>query len=62
VKVAIGGADATVQYTASAGDTMPGALQVNALIPLGIASGDCVPIVLTIGRTRSQDGVTLAVK
>ncbi len=62
VTLKIDGADAAVQDAVSAPDMMPGVLLVTALVPQGILPGDSVPIVLTIGATHSQDGVTFAVK
>jgi uncharacterized protein (TIGR03437 family) len=37
-------------------------LQVNARIPADVARGTNVPVVITVGNTASQSGVTLAIK
>ncbi len=62
VSVDIGGQQASVQYAGAAPGLMPGVLQVNALIPSGVAAGAAVPVHITVGGVRSQDGVTLAVR
>jgi uncharacterized protein (TIGR03437 family) len=62
VSVDIGGQPAAVQYAGAAPGLMPGVLQVNAQIPSGVSAGSSVPVHITVGGTRSQDGVTLAVR
>ena len=62
VGVTIGGLDATVTFAGSAPGAMGGLFQVNAIVPAGTASGPAVPIVLTVGSARGQNGVTIAVK
>jgi len=57
-KVTIGGVEAAVESTMSAA----GVLQLNAAIPRDIASSGSVPVMLTIGGTHTQDGVTIAVQ
>jgi uncharacterized protein (TIGR03437 family) len=37
-------------------------LQVNARIPADVVRGTSVPVVITVGNTPSQAGVTLAIK
>jgi uncharacterized protein (TIGR03437 family) len=37
-------------------------LQINAVVPAGIAPGDTVPVEMTIGGVTSAAGVTLAVR
>lgn len=61
VTVSIGGMDAPVQYAGSAPDAVSGLLQVNALVPAGVAPGSSVSIVLKIGGAESPAGVTIAV-
>jgi uncharacterized protein (TIGR03437 family) len=62
VKVAIGGVDASVIFAGAAPDAVSGLLQVNAIVPPGTTPGSAVPIVLTIGSSRSQDNTTIALK
>lgn len=62
VTVRIGGVPATVQYQGAAPGIVQGVLQINAVIPNGIVTGDTVPIELTIGEVSSPAGVTLAVR
>jgi uncharacterized protein (TIGR03437 family) len=35
--------------------------QINAVVPAGVAQGDAVPVIVTIGRQSSQT-VTIAVR
>jgi uncharacterized protein (TIGR03437 family) len=35
---------------------------VNAVVPQGVTAGPAVPITVTVGSARSQDGVTIAVQ
>jgi uncharacterized protein (TIGR03437 family) len=58
----IGGKPARVLYAGAAPGFVEGLLQVNCLVPKEIASGYSVPVVLKIGPSSSQDGVTIAVK
>ena len=60
--VQIGGFDAQVLYAGGAPGLIAGVAQVNCLIPADAPSGPAVPIVLTVGPTSSQAGVTLAIK
>jgi uncharacterized protein (TIGR03437 family) len=62
VTVRIGGVPATVQYQGAAPGIVQGVIQINAVVPTGIATGDTVPIELTIGGVSSPAGVTLAVR
>jgi uncharacterized protein (TIGR03437 family) len=61
VTVMIGGKEATVVYAGAAPGLVAGALQVNAIVPADVLSGN-VPVVLKIGENNSQDGVTVAVE
>ncbi len=61
-KVTIGGVDAAVPYSGPAPDEIAGLVQINALVPSGIAPGAGVPISVAFGNSGSQDGVTIAVK
>lgn len=62
VVVRIGGVAAQVLYQGAAPGIVQGVLQINAVVPDGIAPGDTVPIELTIGGVTSPAGVTLAVR
>jgi uncharacterized protein (TIGR03437 family) len=62
VSVQIGGLDAKLQFAGAAPGLISGVLQVNALIPLDAPSGPALPVLLFIGQTGSQAGVTLAIK
>jgi len=59
--VLIGGMPANVLYIGAAPGLVAGAVQVNAQIPAGVASG-ALPVVLTIGLNNSQTGITVAVQ
>jgi len=61
VSLTIGGIPARVISAESSPGTVAGILQVEAIIPTGVATGP-VPVVLTVGTTNSQSGVTLNVK
>ena len=62
VAVTIGGHPARVTYAGGAPGLVSGVLQVNAVIPAGLPSGQ-QRIVLTIGRnSNSQQQVTVAVE
>jgi uncharacterized protein (TIGR03437 family) len=60
VTVQIGGQTATLMY---AGELPRGAgvMQINAVVPDGIALGDQVPVTLTVGSAQAQSGITMSV-
>ncbi|HLK66507.1 MAG TPA: IPT/TIG domain-containing protein [Bryobacteraceae bacterium] len=63
VTVLIGGQPATVSFAGlTPGD--PGLYQINAIVPSGIATGDAVPVVISVaGQTSPTDpAVTIAVR
>lgn len=60
VSVNIGGKQATVQ-AASAPGSVSGILLVNVTVPSGLQSGNA-PLVVTVGSSSSQSGVTLGLK
>jgi uncharacterized protein (TIGR03437 family) len=62
VTVMIGGVGAMVQYAGSATGEVEGLVQINAVVPLSLATVGSLPIELDIGNTGSQAGVTVAVK
>ena len=58
VTVTIGGLSAIMTSTKK----IAGVLQVDVRIPGGIQTGSAVPVVLQVGNTSSQAGVTIAVR
>ena len=62
VTVTIGGIGADVIYAGAAPLYVAGVLQVNARIPAAVTPGDAVPVVVTVGNSSSQAGVTIAVR
>jgi len=62
VSVSIGGIPATeITYAGAAPAMTAGAFQVNVRIPANVPSGD-VPIVLKVGDTASQAGLTISIR
>jgi uncharacterized protein (TIGR03437 family) len=62
VQVAIAGVAAKVTFADHAPAGVDGLFQVNAVVPPEAPAGTSVPIVLTVGPYRSQDGATIAVR
>jgi len=60
VAVTIGGLQAEVSFAGTA-PGFAGLLQVNARVPLGVAPGTAIPVVLHIGGVSSQPALTVAV-
>ena len=56
--VTIGGQSSTLTPTKKTA----GVIQVDAKIPGGIQTGSAVPVVVQVGNTSSQAGVTIAVR
>jgi uncharacterized protein (TIGR03437 family) len=52
----------SVQYAGSAGNSVAGLLQVNAVIPQAVTAGSAVPVTISVGGVPSQGGVTIAVQ
>ncbi len=61
VTATVGGVPATIQYAGSAPGLVYGVMQVNVLIPASVSSG-AQPVVVTVGTTNSQTGVTVAIQ
>ncbi len=61
VAVTIGGIAAQVQYAGAVPGQVAGLMQVNVVIPSGVTAGNAVPVVLTVGGTSSQSGITVAI-
>ncbi len=62
VTASVGGIPAEVLYAGSAPTMVAGFFQVNLKIPDNAPTGPAVPVVLMIGGTPSQDGLTIAVQ
>lgn len=61
VTVTIGGQPATVLYAGEAPGLVSGVLQVNAMVPAGLTTGN-QPVVITVGGASSPSVVTAAIK
>jgi uncharacterized protein (TIGR03437 family) len=61
VSVVIGGAAAPIEYAGAAPGQISGILQVNCRVPVQIAAGNSVPVILSVGEAASPP-VTVAVK
>jgi uncharacterized protein (TIGR03437 family) len=57
----LGGLTAEIVFRGQAPGTA-GVMQVNARIPQGVAPGNAVPVLLTIGGVPSQTGVTMSIR
>ena len=62
VSVTIGGQTVTPIYAGGAPGNVAGLMQVNVQIPSAIQTGSAVPVVVQVGNTSSQAGVTIAVR
>jgi uncharacterized protein (TIGR03437 family) len=62
VSVRIGGLEAQVLYAGAAPGLVAGVMQVNVVVPDGVAPGDAVPVIMTVDGNQSQPGITIAVK
>ncbi|MGH9630905.1 MAG: BACON domain-containing protein [Bryobacteraceae bacterium] len=62
VRVFISGQEARLEYAGSAPGLVSGAVQVNAVVPPGAASGGAIPVEIQIGGSPSQAGVTMAIR
>jgi uncharacterized protein (TIGR03437 family) len=58
----VGGQPAEVQYAGGAPGIVQGVVQVNLQIPAASPTGAAVPLVLQVGDSVSQPGITLAVQ
>jgi uncharacterized protein (TIGR03437 family) len=61
VSVNIDGKQAAVLYAGGVPTLAAGVIQVNAIIPADVATGN-IPITVTIGPNTSRDGVTIAIR
>ncbi len=62
VQAQLGGQTASVLYAGGSPGIVAGVIQVNLLIPPGTPTGAAVPLVLRIGDSVSQAGITLAIQ
>jgi uncharacterized protein (TIGR03437 family) len=62
VHATVGGQPAEVQYAGGAPGIVEGVIQVNLLIPAASQTGAAVPLVLQVGDSVSQPGITLAIR
>jgi uncharacterized protein (TIGR03437 family) len=62
VSVTIGGRILIPIYAGGAPGQVAGVMQINVAIPSGIESGTALPVVVQVGNTSSQTGVTIAVR
>jgi uncharacterized protein (TIGR03437 family) len=60
--VDIGGQAATVSYAGWVADSVAGLYQINATVPTKAASGNAIPVTVTVGGVSSQTGVTMAIQ
>jgi uncharacterized protein (TIGR03437 family) len=62
VQAMVGGQSADVLYAGGAPGFVEGVIQVNLRIPATGQTGSTVPLLLRIGDSNSQPGITLAIK
>ena len=62
VSVFIAGVQANVSYAGQAPGQAPGIFQINAFVPIDVASGAAVPITVRVGSGFSQFGVTVSIQ
>jgi uncharacterized protein (TIGR03437 family) len=60
VAVTIGGVAAEVKYAGGASGIIAGVMQVNVVVPQGVPGN--VPVVISVGGSASQPGVTVSVR
>jgi uncharacterized protein (TIGR03437 family) len=60
--VTIGGQSATVLAAQAPPGSIPGLIQLNVVVPMTVAAGPALPIVVTVGAIPSPAGLTMAVK
>jgi uncharacterized protein (TIGR03437 family) len=62
VQATVGGQPAEVQYAGGAPGIVEGVIQVNLRIPAASQTGGAVPLLLQVGDSTSQPGITLAIQ
>ena len=61
VTATVGGQPASVNFAGGAPGLVAGVIQVNVQVPSGISAGAAVPVVVTVGTSNTQSGITIAV-
>jgi uncharacterized protein (TIGR03437 family) len=62
IRVTIGGRQAEVLYAGGAPGMVLGVVQINVLVPEGLAPSDATPVTVEVGEESSQAGTTIAVQ
>jgi uncharacterized protein (TIGR03437 family) len=62
VSVKIAGIDANVEYAGGAQGLIAGVIQIKARVPAAAAAGTAVPLVVSVGDSASQPGVSIAIR
>jgi uncharacterized protein (TIGR03437 family) len=62
VSATVGGLPVSIEYAGPAPGMVAGIAQVNVRVPANAPSGSAVPIVISVGGSGTQSGVTLAVQ
>jgi uncharacterized protein (TIGR03437 family) len=60
--VTIGGQSAVVLGAQAPQGSVPGLIQINAVVPATLQAAPAAPVVVTVGSASSQAGLTMAVK
>jgi uncharacterized protein (TIGR03437 family) len=60
--VSIGGQGATVLAAQAPPGSIPGLMQLNVTVPMTVAAGVALPVIVTVGGVASQAGLTMGVK
>jgi uncharacterized protein (TIGR03437 family) len=60
-EVDIGGVEAPVQFAGASPEAIFGLVQINVSVPLTVAPGPAVPVMVTVGGVAAQSGVTIAI-
>ncbi len=60
--VTIGGQSAVVLAAQAPPGSVPGLIQINAVVPATLQAAPALPVVVTVGSSSSQAGLTMAVK
>jgi uncharacterized protein (TIGR03437 family) len=62
VTATVGGLPATIIYAGGVAGLVAGVMQVNLQLPTAVVPGNGVPIVLSVGGTASQAGLSVAIR
>ena len=58
----IDGQSATVNYAVAPPLSVPGVLEISAVVPATATAGPAISVVVNVGGVDSQPGVTMAIK